>query len=124
MSALTTKLSTSLLQPPASREIVTAYAAGSAPFTTDWQRFIGSDIVIALTGTATSVTVTVERSPTDPSSPAGALTSPADSAGFTGNLSTGIPPNIYTESGVGWWRVNVTAISGGNCTASMSGGGT
>lgn len=99
----------------------------TAPFNTDWHQFVGTDIVAALTGTATSITAVVQRSSVAPTQvatalqPAGPLISPADNVGFSGNLSAGIAPNIYTESGVGWWRISVTAISGGNCYASLSG---
>ena len=101
-------------------------SAASSTFSTDWHMFVNTNIIAALSGTATSVTAVVERSAVNPAllvngSAQGAVTSPADAAGITGNLATGVAPNIYTESGVGWWRIRVTAISGGNCIASLSG---
>lgn len=102
-------------------------SAATVPFTTDWHQFVNTDIIAALSGTATAITAMVERSAVNPAGKGltgaaqGAVTSPADSTGFTGDLSAGIAPNIYTESGVGWWRINVTAIAGGNCIASLSG---
>lgn len=109
----------------------TSNAPGSgktAPFATDWNKFINTNIIAALSGTATAVTAVVQRSAVNPNLlvngvAQGAVASPADATGFTGDLSAGIPPNIYTETGIGWWRINVTAVSGGNCTASLSGQG-
>lgn len=101
-------------------------AGNTVAFATDWVKFQDTDIVAALSGSATDVEAVVERSAVDPAflvngSPQGAQTSPADATGFTGDLSTGIAPNIYTESGVGWWRINVTTVTGGTCTATLSG---
>ena len=100
----------------------------TSPFTTDWHQFTNTDVVIALSGSATAVVAVVERSCVNPFArvagslvPQGPITTPADSDGFSGNLSAGIPANIYTESGVGWWRVRVSSVTGGDCTASLSG---
>ena len=86
-----------------------------------WIRFEATHVIVALSGTATSVTAVVERSSRDPALGPGAAAAPADTAGITGNLATGVPGNRYEEAGVGWWRVRLTASSGGTVVASMSG---
>ena len=100
----------------------------TVPFQTPWVKFINSNFTAALSGTATAVTATVLRSATNPNlqingAALATYSSPADANGFSGNLSTGIVPNIYTETGVGWWCINVTAVSVGTCTATLSGQG-
>lgn len=90
----------------------------------DWTRFENTDVVAAAGGTATSFTGVIERSAVDPNSPVANPLSgvtPADSTGLTGNLTTGITPNVYREPGVGWWRIRVTACSGGSANTSISG---
>jgi hypothetical protein len=105
---------------------VNGSAGNTAPFQTPWTRFVNTSLIAALSGTATAVTATVLRSAVDPNFlvngvAQGPAASPADSAGFSGSLATGITPNVYTELGAGWWCINVTAISGGTCTATLSG---
>lgn len=100
-------------------------SGNTVPFQTAWVQFINTNLLAALSGTATAVVAIIERSAVDPNlGSLGAVTpiiSPADSAGFTGSLATGIPPNIYSEPGIGWWRINVTSVTGGTCTATLSG---
>lgn len=97
-----------------------AFAAGETG-AMPWTLFEGTNVAVGLSGTATSVTAVIERSGRDPSGPSGASSAPADTTGLTGNLATGVPANIYEEPGVGWWRVNITASSGGTVLASLSG---
>lgn len=89
---------------------------------TDPLRFERSDegIVIQLSGTATSFTAIVERATNDPAS-ASANWAPADSNPLSGNASTGIVPVRFDEPVRGWWRLRVTAISGGNLIAYIAG---
>lgn len=94
----------------------------SATGNTDPLRYERSDegIVIQLSGTATSFTAIVERATLDP----GAGTpnwAPADSSPLSGNASTGIAPVRYDEPVRGWWRVRITALSGGNLTVYIAG---
>ncbi len=103
------------------KQITTTWGAATGVFATDWQRFVACDIVAQVSGTATSVVAVIERSATNPDTDEDYTVAPADLTGLTGDLTTGVPPNIYTEPGVGWWRVNVTTNSGGSCTASLSG---
>lgn len=107
----------------ATRTIVTSYdTALAGTGVTGWTAFAATDICAQISGSATSVTATVERSDVDPTLKT-AQVAPADSAGFSGDPATGIAPNIYTEPGVGWWRWNITAISGGSVNVSLSGFG-
>ena len=103
------------------RQINTTLTTASAVFATDWIKFVDCNLVAQLDGTATSVVAVVERSATDPAGQYGAHAAPADATGFTGDLTAGIAPNEYVEPGVGWWRINVTTVTGGECTASLSG---
>jgi hypothetical protein len=96
-------------------------SAKTAAFTGDWQMFQNCNIIAALSGTATSCIAVVERSATDPNGPFAANAVLADSTGFNGNLATGVPANVYQEASVGWWRIRATTVSGGTCTASLSG---
>lgn len=91
----------------------------SAPGSTDAVRLQGS-IVVQLSGTATSLAAVVEHATRDPAT-AEANWAPADDIGFAGNLSTGMSPKPYTEPATGWWRVRITAISGGSCKVSIIG---
>lgn len=111
------------------RQIKTVGSAGNTvAFATDWVKMVDTDIVAQVNGTATACVATVERSAVDPAVlvngvAQGAQAAPADDDGFDGNLATGVAPNIYTESGVGWWRINVTTVTGGTCSATLSGKG-
>lgn len=94
----------------------------AATGSTDPLRYERSDegIVIQLSGTATSFTAIVERATLDPAV-ATPNWAPADSAPLSGNASTGIAPVRYDEPVRGWWRLRVTALSGGNLTAYIAG---
>lgn len=104
------------------RQIQTVGASAAAPFATAWTRFTIGDICAQISGSATAVVATVQRSDVNPSADGSlAQAAPADATGFTGDPATGIAPNIYSEPGVGWWRVNVTTVTGGTVHASLSG---
>lgn len=104
------------------REITTEGASATVPFATPWTRFVACDICAQVSGSASAVVAVVQRSDVNPGAD-GALAqaAPADATGFTGNPTTGIAPNIYTEPGVGWWRINVTTVTAGTVRASLSG---
>lgn len=94
----------------------------SATGNTDPLRYERSDegIVIQLSGTATSFTAIVERATLDP----GAVTpnwAPADSLPLSGNAAVGVAPVRFDEPVRGWWRVRVTALTGGNLTVYIAG---
>lgn len=94
----------------------------SAPGSTEAVRFQRSEdgVIIAVSGTATSVVFVVERSSRDPGSdPAW---SPAQDDAITGNPSTGIAPLQFREPATGFWRVRFTTLSGGTAKISMVGG--
>lgn len=118
-------------QPTASsnRQIKTVGSAGNTvAFATPWQKMVETDITAQVNGTATACVAVVERSSVDPGlivngSAQGPQTAPADADGFDGDLTAGIAPNIYNEPGVGWWRINVTTVTAGTCTATLSGKG-
>lgn len=89
----------------------------SAPGVTDWV-CLANNIAVQITGTATSITALVERSTKNPADAANAA--PAD-APITGSPVAGIQPVPYLEPGVAWWRVNVTAVAGGDAVIALSG---
>jgi hypothetical protein len=85
---------------------------------TEWLRLSGQ-LAIQITGTATAVSVQVERSTRDPQT----LTPNTAPAGdvITGNPATGMQPKAYAEPGVAWWRAKLTAITGADCTVAING---
>lgn len=90
------------------------------PGSTDWVALSGQ-VAVQATGTATSFTGVVERSARDPLD--GADPAPAGDAPLSGDISAGLPPELYAEPGVGWWRVRVTTLQGGTATVAISGRG-
>lgn len=90
------------------------------PGVTDWVQFSLGEVSAGLAGTATAVTAVVERSFVDPSTSAHELAHPAGAV-VSGNPAAGITPSVYTETAVGWWRWNITAIAGGYVYASLAG---
>lgn len=88
---------------------------------TDWICLTGQ-VVVQITGTATAISVRVERSSLCPDSESGPNPAPADGPGIeiSGNASTGIAPVVYVEPAVGWWRLVVTSIAG-SANLSISG---
>lgn len=77
-------------------------------------------VVVQVSGTATSVSAIVEHCTRDPASTE-ANWAPADDTAFSGDLSAGMAPRPYAEPAVGWWRVRVSSISGGDCKVSIIG---
>jgi hypothetical protein len=90
-----------------------------APGATDGIRLQG-DVVVQISGTATNIVAVVEHATRDPGG-AQANWAPAETSGFTGDLSLGMSPRVYMEPATGFWRVNVTALTGGNCRVSIVG---
>ena len=98
----------------------------SAPYTSDYQQYMQGEIVLAVSGTATSVTLQVQRSATDPVSPAPGVFIPVGDwvpadVPVSGSPESGMVPIVYVEFTFGWWRVNVTDVEGGTVTVSLSG---
>lgn len=86
---------------------------------TDFVRVQG-DVVVQISGTATAITAKVERASRDPNS--GEVNwAPAETETFSGDLSAGIPPRAYFEPATGFWRLNISALTGGNCKVSIIG---
>ena len=107
-------------RPVGDQIVQTAYVTLSAPGEMDWVQFVTTDVVAQIEGAATSVTAIVERSVFNPYEQ---VTNGAPAAEpITGNPATGISPSVYVEPALGWWRVRLTAISGGSATISLSGG--
>ncbi len=105
------------------RIVRTAYERFSAAGSMDWTRFESTNVTASISGTATTGTVVVERSAFDPLGSPGASAAPADDASFTGDLTAGVSPRAYYETGVGWWRIRVTASTGGYVDCGLSGAG-
>lgn len=101
---------------------ITATTALTATGATDWIKLAG-ELVVQITGDATAVTATVQRSAVDPSAD-GSTADPAPAGDdITGDPSSGIQPIAYLEPGVAWWRVNVTALTGDHLRIAISGKG-
>lgn len=88
-----------------------------APGATDWVR-IKDKLAVQITGTATDVTILVERSTRAPDDPAGLNTAVVDT--LTGNPATGLAPAGFDEPGLAWWRARATGITGGEVTIAIS----
>lgn len=74
---------------------------------------------VQLTGTATAITARVERSTQNPTGTPN--WAPAETETFSGNLAEGIAARAYEEPVAAYWRVNVTALTGGNVSVSIIG---
>ena len=90
-----------------------SFAAAGA---TDAVSFVGTGIIVQFGGNATAMTAVLERSATDPA--VAPSWSTIDT--FTGAPAS-LTPNSYDETGVGWWRVRLTNLSGGAATVALSG---
>lgn len=90
------------------------------PYISDSIQFANCEVIVTVSGTATSCTVQVQRSAFSPTDPLGPLWVPADVV-ITGDPATGILPVVYSEPAFGWWRLNVTTITGGYLNATFSG---
>jgi hypothetical protein len=87
--------------------------------------FCACDIALQLDGVATAVTAQVQRSVRNPSgadNAGGPAWAPVDVA-VSGNAATGIVPVKYSEPGMAWWRVSVTALTGASVGVSLTGKG-
>lgn len=91
----------------------------SSAASTDPVRLQGR-VIVQLSGTATAITAVVEHCTRDPST-AEVNWAPAEDEAFSGDLSAGMAPRPYEDPAIGWWRVRVTSISGGNCKVSIIG---
>lgn len=103
-------------------EVATTYVrcdedVSAAPHSTAPIRACGL-ISLQLAGSATSATVQVERSTRDPASTPN--WAPAGDA-ITGNPSTGLQCRRYDEPTRAWWRVTVSAVSGGTLSVTLDG---
>lgn len=78
------------------------------------------DVVVQISGTATNLTAIVEHATRDPST-SEVNWAPAEDDPFSGDLSAGMAPRPYRDPATGWWRVRLSAISGGNCKISIIG---
>lgn len=92
----------------------------SQPGLTSWVCLTGQ-LAIQVTGDATVLSYLVERSSMDPHDPAGHNAAPADSQVITGSPVQGMTPEAFYEPGVGWWRIRVTDIQGGDALLTISG---
>lgn len=80
---------------------------------------LSGDIVVQLSGTATNITAVFERNPQDPAQAPNGW-APAETEAFSGNLSLGIPARRYQDPISAFYRLRVTALSGGNVTVAIS----
>lgn len=87
---------------------------------TDWI-LLSNYIAVSVSGSATSVSIMVERSVTEPTGKIGATPVAADDAPIQGNPSQGMSPVAYMEPGAAWWRIRVLDLAGGNVFVSLSG---
>lgn len=78
------------------------------------------DVIVQISGDATNIVATVEHATRDPGT-SEANWAPAEDTGFSGDLSAGIPPRSYSEPATGFWRLNITTLTGGNCKVSIVG---
>lgn len=77
-------------------------------------------IVVQIAGTATTIEAIVEHATQDPGSGMEDW-APAERDKIIGNLSLGIPPREFAEPAIGWWRVRVPILTGGNARISIIG---
>lgn len=98
---------------------VELYQLMEAAGATDAVRLQG-DVVVQISGTATAITANVERASRDPNG-AEVNWAPAEGEAFSGDLSAGISPRAYFEPATGFWRLNISALTGGTCKVSIIG---
>jgi hypothetical protein len=77
-------------------------------------------IVVQLSGTATNIVAITERSSRDPNTNE-VNWAPAETTGWSGNLSSGLAPRPYHDPATGFWRVRITTLTGGSCKVSIVG---
>lgn len=95
-------------------EVLEAVGTTSPPI-----RFQGN-VTVQISGSATNVTAIVERSSRGPNT-GEENWAPAENTPFSGDLSAGIAPREYVEPAIGWWRVRVPTLTGGNISVSIIG---
>ena len=78
------------------------------------------NVTVQIAGSATDVVAVVERSSRGPNT-GEENWAPAENTPFFGDLSAGIAPREYSEPAVGWWRVRVPTLTGGNISVSIVG---
>lgn len=103
----------------AASDYLHASASFNAPGSTDPVR-LAKDIVVQISGTATSVDAVFERSVTDPNASANNW-APAEDEHFTGDLTVGVAARQYFEPIQGFYRFRIIAISGGTAIVSIIG---
>lgn len=103
--------------------VQTAYKVFSAAGSTEWVRFANTDITVQIDGVATAINVIVERTVVQPTADIPFTYAPVVDTPMSGNAASGIPPNVYTEPGLGWWRARVTSMTGASATVSLTGAG-
>jgi hypothetical protein len=86
----------------------------TAPGATDSVLVAGGSVAVSLDGPATSVTGTIQRSVDG-----GANWHLATASAITA-VAAGGAPIVINESGMAWYRVNVTALTGANVIVSLS----
>jgi hypothetical protein len=79
----------------------------------------GGGVELQLDGTATSLSGQLQRSGLNPID-TNAHWAPVGSAQSASNISTGLAPVTATENGIGWYRYNITAVSGGYVNVSIT----
>lgn len=77
-------------------------------------------VVVQVSGSATDINAIVERASRDPGS-GEENWAPAETQSFVGDLSLGMPPRGYQEPAIGWWRLNVRSLDGGDVKVSIIG---
>lgn len=77
------------------------------------------EVAVQITGIATDINATVERSTRDPAGGNANWAQVGDP--ITGNPSLGIPVALYAEPSAAWWRVRITSMFGAAAAVSLSG---
>jgi hypothetical protein len=100
-------------------EINLVHETFTAVGATSDSKFSECDICVQVTGTASSVTLVVERNLFDPGYSPGTW-APVESETFTGTANA-LAPRLYEEPATAYWRVRVGAIAGGNAVVTITG---
>lgn len=96
------------------------YEELNAPGVTSEAIRLQGTVTVQVSGTATDVVAIVERSSRAPGS-GQENWAPAEDDPFENDLSAGIAPREYIEPAIGWWRVRVATLTGGNIRISILG---
>ncbi len=84
---------------------------------TDAIKMARGDVVVQISGTGTATAI-VERSTRDPNTANWAM---AEDTPFQGDLAAGMSARTYTESGIAYWRVRLSAYTSGTVKVSIMG---